>query len=74
MSEGIYARLLRHDSRQQPPSSVEIPAKKDVAFTAIGGTGEVGNIGFDGQPGMDGIDGTPASREVDATVRPFPMI
>ena len=69
--EGIYGRLLRHASRQQPPSSVEIPAMRDVIFTAIGGTGEAGNTGFDGQPGMDGVDGSPASREVDATVRPF---
>ena len=68
---GIYARLLRHASRQQPPSSVEVPAGRDVMFTAIGGTGEAGNIGSDGQPGMDGIDGTAATREVDATVRPL---
>ena len=72
--EGINARLLRHASRQQPPSSVEVPAKRDVLFTAIGGTGEAGNTGFDGQPGMDGVDGSPASREVDATVRPFPIL
>lgn len=66
---GIYARLLRHASRQQPPSTVEVSAGRDVIFTAIGGTGEAGNIGSDGQPGMDGIDGTAATREVDATVR-----
>ena len=68
---GIYARLLRHDSRQQPPSAVEVPATRDVMFTAIGGTGEAGNTGSDGQPGMDGIDGIAATREVDATVSPF---
>ena len=68
---GIYAQLLRHASRQQPPSAVEVPATRDVMFTAIGGTGEAGNTGSDGQPGMDGVDGTAASREVDATVRPF---
>ena len=70
---GISARLLRHESRQQPPSAVEVPATRDVMFTAIGGNGETGNTGSDGQPGMDGIDGTAATREVDATVRPFPI-
>ena len=71
MPEGINARLLRHGARQQPPSSVEVPAMRDVIFTAIGGAGENGNTGSDGQPGMDGVDGSPASREVDATVRPI---
>ena len=47
---------------------------RDVIFTAIGGAGEDGNTGSDGQPGMDGVDGSPASREVDATVRPFSII
>ena len=69
--EGINARLLEHGARQQPPSSVEVPAMRDVIFTAIGGAGEDGNTGSDGQPGMDGVDGSPASREVDATVRPI---
>ena len=71
MPGGINARLLRHGARQQPPSSVEVPAMRDVIFTAIGGAGEDGNTGSDGQPGMDGVAGSPATREVDATVRPF---
>ncbi len=67
--EGISAQLLENSSRQQPPTSVEVPPKRDVVFTAIGGTGENGRNGGDGQPGMDGVDGRPATREVDATVR-----
>ena len=69
--EGIHARVLRCDARQQPPPSVEVPTKRDVLFTAIGGAGEAGNVGGDGQPGMDGTDGSPATREIDATVRLF---
>ena len=69
--EGIHARVLRHNARQRPPSSIEVPAKRDVMFSAIGGAGEARNVGGDGQSGMDGIDGRPATREIDATVRPF---
>ena len=72
--EGIHARVLRHNARQRPPSSIEVPAKRDVIFSAIGGAGEAGNVGGDGQSGMDGIDGRPATREIDATVRPFLII
>ena len=48
---------------------IEVPARRDTVFTAIGGDGEDGHRGGDGQCGRDGIEGQPATRESDATVR-----
>lgn len=66
--EGIHVDVIRSESRQEPPSYVEIPAGRDVLFTAIGGDGESGHMGGNGQNGMDGIAGAPATRDTDATV------
>lgn len=70
--EGIHARVIRYASRQQqPPPSVEVPAQRDLLFTAIGGDGENGHVGSDGQPGRNGDEGERATRTSDATVRCF---
>ncbi len=69
ITEGIHAQVIRHASRQQPPATVEVPARRDLLLTGIGGNGEDGHTGGDGQHGMNAIDGQPATREVDATVR-----
>ena len=71
VSEGIHAQILRFASRIEPPGWVEVPARRNLLITAIGGRGENGAVGGDGQPGMNGFDGTSATQEVDATVRPF---
>ena len=60
--------VIESESRQKPPSTIEIPAGRDVLFTAVGGDGEPGHTGGDGQNGMDGVAGAPAARETDATV------
>lgn len=67
--EGVHTRVIRYTSRQQPPTIVEVPARRDVLLTAIGGDGENGKTGGDGQDGIDGVDGQPATREIDETVR-----
>lgn len=60
--------IIDFQSRQEPPTYAEIPAGRDVLFTALGGDGEPGRNGGDGQNGMDGVDGAPATRELDAIV------
>ena len=66
--EGITVRTLGFESREKPPPWLEVPARRDIMLSAVGGQGESGHRGGDGQTGMDGIDGFPATREVDATV------
>lgn len=65
---GIHVNVIEVVSRQQPPSSVEVPVGRDILFTAIGGDGESGQPGGDGQDGDDGTDGIEATRVSDATV------
>ena len=66
--EGITVHTLGFTSRQEPPQWLEVPARKNLIVSAVGGRGESGHRGGNGQAGMDGIDGFPATREVDATV------
>ena len=66
--EGVHVQVMQFHSREEPPASVEVPAQRDVLFTAIGGLGEPGHQGGNGQAGMDGVDGEPATRESDARV------
>ena len=66
--EGITVHRVDFASRQGPPESVEIPARKNLKVSAVGGRAESGHAGGNGQVGMNGIDGNPATREVDATV------
>ena len=68
--EGITVRRIGYVSRQVPPQSLEVPARRDLLLSAVGGRAEAGFRGGDGQVGMNGVDGTPATREVDATVGP----
>ena len=68
VDEGITVRTLGFESRQEPPQSLEVPARIDLLLSAVGGEGEPGQPGGDGQAGINGIDGTRATREVDATV------
>lgn len=46
----------------------EIPAGRDVLFTAVGGDGQPGRNGGDGEDGMAGVDGAPATQELVAVV------
>ena len=69
VEEGITVRTLGFTSRQEPPQILEVPARRDLLLSAIGGEGEAGHIGGNGQAGLDGVDGTPATRDIDATVR-----
>ena len=66
--EGITVRTLGFASREEPPPWLEVPARRNIMLSAVGGQGESGHRGGNGQAGMDGIDGFPATREVDATV------
>ena len=66
--EGITVHTLGFTSRQEPPQWLEVPARRDLMLSAVGGQGGSGRRGGNGQAGMDGIDGFPATREVDATV------
>lgn len=50
---------------------MEVPARRDLILSAVGGSGETGHAGGDEQASMNGSDGMPASREVDATVSPL---
>ena len=68
IEEGIAVRTLEFASREQPPPWLEVPARRNIMLSAIGGQGESGHRGGNGQAGMDGIDGFPATREVAATV------
>ncbi|KAI9711435.1 MAG: hypothetical protein M1812_007180 [Candelaria pacifica] len=67
VEEGITVRTLGFMSRQEPPHVLEVPARRNVLFSAVGGRAESGHTGGDGQKGANGGDGTPATREVDAT-------
>ncbi|KAL8792434.1 MAG: hypothetical protein Q9195_004967 [Heterodermia aff. obscurata] len=67
--EGITVHRVGFTSRQEPPEWVEVPARKNLKVSAVGGRAESGHLGGNGQNGMNGIDGNPATREVDATVR-----
>ena len=69
IEEGIHVRVLNYAARLEPPAAVEIPARKNVLLTAVGGEGEPGRNGGDGQNGSRGLNGQNATRETDATVR-----
>lgn len=71
IEEGIHVEVQGFSSRQEPPEKTEVPARRDVILSAVGGKGQGGYNGGNGQAGMDGVDGTRATREVDATVRPL---
>ncbi|KAL9045598.1 MAG: hypothetical protein Q9214_001384 [Letrouitia sp. 1 TL-2023] len=69
IEEGIHVRVLSYAARLEPPAAVEIPARRDVLLTAIGGVGEPGRNGGEGQNGTDGVNGQNATRETDATAQ-----
>ncbi|KAL9612032.1 MAG: hypothetical protein Q9167_003358 [Letrouitia subvulpina] len=69
IEEGIHVRVLNYAARLEPPAAVEIPTRKDVLLTAIGGAGEPGRNGGEGQNGTKGVDGQDATRETDATAQ-----
>lgn len=69
VQEGVTVQVLGSTSRQEPPQYLEIPARRDLMLSAVGGQGEPGHVGGNGQAGMNGVDGAAATREVDATVR-----
>lgn len=66
---GIRAIVTASQSSQELPSSVDVPAGRDLLLTAIGGNGEDGMNGEDGGNGQDGVNGVDASETSDATVR-----
>ena len=66
--QGITVHRVGFTSRQEPPEWVEIPARKNLRVSAVGGRAESGHAGGNGQDGMNGIEGNAATREVDATV------
>ena len=68
IDEGITVHTLGFASRVEPPQWLEVPARRNIMLSAVGGQGESGHKGGNGQVGMDGIDGFPATSEVEATV------
>ncbi|KAG8529861.1 uncharacterized protein KY384_005342 [Bacidia gigantensis] len=67
IEEGVHVEVSGFASRVEPPESIEVPARRDLILSAVGGNGQEGQVGSNGQAGMNGIDGTNATREVDAT-------
>lgn len=61
-------------SMQQPPSTVEVPAQRNILLSAVGGSGEPGRTGGNGEDGLDGIPGVAATRESDATVSYYHLL
>jgi hypothetical protein len=64
----IHVDVARFESTQQPGGPFDVPIRRDILLTAIGGNGENGLDGGNGQRGIDGVSGTAATRVADATV------
>jgi len=68
MDGGLHIDVVAVQPQGALPSSIEIPAGRDVLLSAIGGSGEDGLNGGDGEDGLDGLDGTDATSVSFATV------
>jgi hypothetical protein len=64
----IHVAVVGVVSEHQIGTAFDVPVRRDILLTAIGGAGEDGQDGGDGQRGMNGVDGTAATRVADATV------